>query len=143
MKTKQLCRSGHTIFKEKCRACTELKKEWYSTLEATGFIDIENKLKNPSQYSISRIDTESKTQFEAKQSYYLWAQAQAEEAKFRSKIDSKIWTEYSKGETFRSMEGSIGLDHTWIYRKVKKIESYLKEQTRAIISSISYEAHVY
>lgn len=142
----QLCKKGHTIFQDKCKACTELQTEWYSTLKATGFIDAERDITNSSRSTTTLgclVDTQNALKFEAKQSFYLWAQRQAEEAKFKSRVDAKIWSQYSSGVTFRSMESTIGLDHTWIYRKVKKIENYLKEQGRSIVASLSYEAAVY
>lgn len=142
----QLCRKGHTIFKEKCPSCTELRKEWYTTLQQTGFTDIEvnRKTLHQSPFDLNnRSDVRDVVKFEAKQNFYIWAQRQAEEAKFHSPVDAKIWSQYSNGITFRSMESSIGLDHTWIYRKVKKIENYLKEQGRSLIASMSYEAAVY
>lgn len=142
----QLCRKGHTIFKPSCPSCIELQTEWYTTLQRTGFIDLETNRKTLHQSPIdfnNRSDVKNQVAFEAKQNFYIWAQRQADEAKFHSPVDAKIWSEYSSGITFRSMENSIGLDHTWIYRKVKKIENYLKEQGRSLIASMSYEAAVY
>lgn len=106
----------------------------------TGFTDIEGKSCN---YLHLLVDGKDKDRFEAKQKFYQWAQEQASHAQFQSHTDKKIWSHYSNGETFRSIEDKVGLDHTWIYRKVKKIENYLKEQTAFITASMSYEAAVY
>lgn len=37
----------HTFFRKACPSCRELKKKWYSKLEAEGFVDIEYGLESP------------------------------------------------------------------------------------------------
>ena len=111
-------------------------------LKVTGFTDIETNQRS-SLDLFNRVDGKDLIKFEAKQKFYSWAQEQAAIAKFKSETDKQIWSHYSNGVTFRAMESKIGLDHTWIYRKVTKIKDYLKEQAQHITASMSYEAAVY
>ena len=129
------------IFQETCKHCQALRKEWYSNLEARGFSDIE-KLSGDLKTTVHSLQASNEfiteCRFQAKQSYYQWAAQKAEEAKFPTKKDEKIWKLHAEGQSLREIEPKVGLDYSSVSRRIKKLKSYLKEQAGMIVSSITF-----
>lgn len=141
IKTEQLCQAGHTIFRENCRPCKTLKKEWYTHLKSEGFTDIEKKddlvdHKNVLDL-IYKQNYQTTVQFEAHRSYYQWAESKLNDGRFDSTKDRMIWECHAQGMTRRSIEPIVGHKHSWITKKIHRIEEYLKYQADCIIGSMS------
>lgn len=85
-----------------------------------------------------RQDLQTKLQFDAKRDYFLWAEQKAHQAKFNDPKDKLIWENHAKGLTLREMAPEVGLDYSYLSRKLKKIKGYITEQAEMITSSISY-----
>lgn len=154
-----MCRQGHQTLKDNCRACRELKAEWYQYLSNTGFEDIENGsfLKGSYLFTISkpkvdfleykgangtvgaRMETEvgelqneealaGQYLYESKVSYYQWARSKLNDGRFDSEKDKLIWEYHAEGLSTRQISPRVGLEQSWIVRKINKIKSNLKEQ---------------
>lgn len=74
-------------------------------------------------------DFQTQSTFEAKQSYYSWARSKANDGRFDSEKSSLIWELHSEGMARREIAPQVGYEHSWISRKIKKIEKYLKAQS--------------
>jgi len=133
------CKKGHTIWSPHCKPCRDLKREWYERLERSGFQDEEKNGQlrvTAESYHILK-DIQTQTQFEARRSYYQWAEIKLEQSAFSSEKDKKIWECHSKGMSRREISPLVGLEHSWISRKIKRIGEYLKTQGQMIASSMS------
>lgn len=136
----QTCSKNHTIYKPGCRSCLKLRHTWYEKLELEGFKDIEKneKLRTTKNSHEIRKDFQTAFQFEAKQSYYLWAKQKADQGRFKGPKDKLIWECHAEGVSQRQMRDKIGLCQPWISRKIKQIENYLKIQTDIIGSMTAF-----
>lgn len=142
----QLCKVGHRIFDQDCKSCEDLKTEWYNYAKQMGFVDIEkgNNLSgsvvtlgvvhNPVE---DRLNT-----FSARVNYYQWAREKINEGKFQTTKDRLIWEDHAHGATLREIAPKVGYEFSWISRKIKRIEGYLKDQMNLITSSASYSCSV-
>lgn len=132
------CRKGHSILKATCPECRKLKSDWASRLESSGFKDIENGQFFKDHGSIhdlnQRKDFQTTANFEAKASYYQWARDKLNAGMFASHRDRLIWDCHSEGLSRRKMENIVGLEGSWITRKLHKIEDYLKTNSIASMS---------
>lgn len=133
-KKSQMCRSGHQIFSDSCSDCLNLKAEWYSVLESENFHDIENNgyLKTTQYSDYIRVDFQTKNQFDARYSYYQWAQEKANDGRFDSSKDRLIWQFHSEGKATRWIGEQLGHTHSWIVKKKNRIKDYLKDQADTI-----------
>ena len=104
-------------------------------LALSGFQDIENgdefidtDLNSLKYYQT--VDT-----FNAKQSYYHWAREKLNNARFETTKDKLIWECHSEGMVMRRIASTTGFETSWICRKIKRLENYLKEQAEVVASS--------
>lgn len=133
----QICQRGHTVFKDSCADCKALRVEWYSYLKNVGFEDIENMrgdLIDSSSALNLRKDFQTQMQFNAKQSYYQWARSKANEGNFKNETERLIWESHAEGLSVRKIEPLVGLNYSWISRKLNK----LKASFENAIGSMSY-----
>lgn len=124
--TQQMCSQGHLIFNEKCRACRDLRREWYGYLNRTGFVDVEKQTFSVGPRSSEFLEVNT---YNAKLHYYSWAQSMLHYGQFRSTQDRIIWEHHSEGLSRRQIAPRVGLEQSWVTRKIQKIEGYLKAQT--------------
>lgn len=118
-----------------CAACAQLKREWYQRLEDLGFEDAEKALGSAqANYNYPPEDAGSVFQ-NSRGSYYRWAREKLSSSEFKSHTDKIIWEYHSEGMSRREIAPRIGLEQSWITRKLHKIEKYLKEYT---VGSMSY-----
>lgn len=130
----QTCQIEHTVFDHNCKYCKSLQNEWYSYLENTGFTDIENAKGDIRDHKntldlVAKKDFQTSTQFEAKQSYYQWARSKLNDGRFDSDISKLIWEDFSDGVSTRQIGTRLGIDQSWVVRKIKKTEEYLEAQS--------------
>lgn len=59
-------------------------------------------------------------------SYYDWAMEMLITGNFRSGKDRKIWKLHAAGKTGSEIAEKVGLERTWINRKIQRIAKYLK-----------------
>ena len=71
-----------------------------------------------------------------RRSYYLWAAQKLNESRFRSETDKLIWEMHAEGYSRRAIAPRIGLEHSWITRKIHKIEMYLKCASTSFVASV-------
>lgn len=134
----ETCPNGHTIFNDRCRACKRLKKEWYNNLEYSGFTDIETSKKRCDRTDL--LDLSDKTTFQthtvfvAEKTYYQWASEKLTTANFKTVTDRLIWECHSEGLSRRDISPRVGLEGSWISRRIKKIKEELESQVQAIAS---------
>lgn len=116
-----------------------MREQWYSHLTEDGFTDIEDTTTQGEPY----IPTDLRTslQFEAKFSYYQWAREKLNQGRFDSTKDRLIWQYHAEGVSRREMSPRVGLEQSWITRKIHKIENYLKTQAE-IIGSVCFEQSI-
>jgi len=133
----QLCQAGHSIFQSKCPKCKGLQREWYNTLANTHFTDIERngKLITTKDSHFIRVDFQTSYQFEAKRSYYQWAEAKAESEKLNNPKDKTIWFHHAQGKNTCEIAPLVGLNQSNVYRRIEKLEHVLNETTYAIGST--------
>lgn len=142
----QTCKKGHLIFNNRCRACHSIKKEWYSYLEESGFTDIEISRKRCDRTDL--LDLSDKTQFQtqtafyAEKTYYQWASEKASTAKFNSITDRLIWECHSEGISRRDIAPRVGLEGSWVSRRIQKIRKQL-ETVGHIVSTASFQVSTY
>lgn len=109
--------------------------------ENGGFIDIEKDPRNLDNKTIHKFyqlqDAQSTYQFEEKRSYYQWAQEKANTAHFHNPKDKLIWEYHSQGLPRRAISPLVGYEQSWITRKIKKLEGFLKEQADIIVGSMT------
>lgn len=124
----------------RCPSCKALRQEWYQTLTEEGFFDIEkqDRLRTTNASHEIRKDLQTTMQFDARCSYYQWARNKLNEGRFDSTKDRLIWQYHSEGVSRREMSPKVGLEQSWVTRKIHKIESYLKMQAE-IIGSVCFE----
>lgn len=124
-----LCKSGHSIFKETCPSCISMKKEWYSYLNRSGFEDVERGLNlvTRTEELFKRSDFNNLTTFNAKRDYYSWAQECLTTCSFDSMIDRLIWQHHAEGYMASEITPIVGLSNKWINRKIQRIESKIKK----------------
>lgn len=124
-----LCSKGHSIFKESCKACLSLKKDWYSYLNRSGFEDAEKGLYLVGQSSLNNlVAMQHKVTYDATLNYYQWAQECLTTCSFDSMIDRLIWQHHAEGYTQGEISPVVGLGARWVNRKIKRIESLLKSR---------------
>ncbi len=138
------CKAGHTLFLENCKQCKALRKEWYGFLKDNGFYDIENNKKyldagSPTELHL-RKDFSTEDTFKAKQSYYSWAREMNERAEFQSTRDKMIWEYHAEGLSRRKIAPMVGLEGSWVMKKIHRIENYIKEQMSYMASMSSASA---
>lgn len=124
------CLSGHTILKESCRDCQKLRREWYSHIARVfEFQDIEKGMRIVDHKTVDdlayRKDFQTQQQFDAKQSYFVWASSMNESGSFKSMKDQLIWEYHAEGLSGRMVSRIIGIDHKWCAKKISKIREYL------------------
>lgn len=126
----EFCTLGHSIFKEDCKACVGLKKEWYCFLKKTGFEDLEVgiRLLRPAEQLNLRIDFQSQVTYHAKRDYYQWAQECLTTCSFDSMVDRLIWQHHAEGYTTREISPIVGHSQPWITRKIHSIEDKIKSR---------------
>lgn len=125
------------IFKEACRDCKTLRTEWYEYLAASGYEDPDplDSTELPALRVYEIKDFQSTAQFEAKKGYHDWARSKVNDGKFQSVSDKLIWECHADGMPRRQIAPRVGLEHSWISRKINRIENYLKEQVELITNS--------
>lgn len=137
----QKCLKGHLIFKERCPFCRALKREWDQFLESSGFVDIEKDQRNldgKCSAQVALMDNyREKTLFDSRMNYYQWAREKLNTGKFKSESDKLIWECHAEGMPRRKIAPRIGLEHSWVTRKIHRIEKYLKNEVLSI-ASVSY-----
>lgn len=139
----QMCKAGHTIFKEKCPKCRSLRSEYYALLKQTGFVDIERgkdsvQVLDLGSPQLLKHRTAFKTEgvFEARRSYYDWARSKLnDKGSFKSERDMLIWEAHAEGYSTRRIAPMVGLEQSWLVRKIQGIRCYLKEEPTAVSSS--------
>lgn len=72
--------------------------------------------------------------FDAKISYYSWAQEKAAKGNFKSKTDQFLWEYHAEGLSTRQISPRIGLEQSWTSRKIAKIRTYLQEMQESMAS---------
>lgn len=106
-----------------------MKREWYQHLKDIGFNDIEKGMMLVDHKTIDdlayRKDFHTQNQFEAKQSYYSWAEQMLHLGSFKSLRDQMIWEYHSDGLSRRKISERVGLDDRWCSRKILRIREYL------------------
>lgn len=121
----------HLVLNRSCKNCCALKAKWYSKLNDSGFDDIEKENEDISNRgSLSDIallkDFQTLDVFEAKRHYYAWASSMLIVGIFKDRRDKKIWQLHIEGISRRKIAPKVGLEHSWISRRLKRIEKYLK-----------------
>ena len=116
-----------------------MRKGWYQHLERTGFQDIEknDELRTGSWSHEIRQDLQTYHTFQARQSYYQWAQEKAQTARFSSTTDRLIWEYHSEGLSRRQIAPRVGLEGSWITRKIHKIKEYLTTVTIGSVTLVT------
>jgi hypothetical protein len=132
------CPRGHIALNPRCQQCRSLKSRWDRELRDSGFIDIEqgSRLINPHTTTLPSqlIDFQSLDAFRARVSYYQWARSVLNTGRFDSKRDRLIWEEYSEGMSSTKISKKVGLERSYVTRKVHKIQHSLVNQ---IVGSVS------
>lgn len=128
MTSLQSCPLGHNVFKESCEPCQVIQKEWYQYLERAGFEDIEKDGGRKETQLMRRMSKNVQTteMFEANISYYQWAREKAQVSNFKSTTDRLIWEYHAEGLSRSEIAPRVGLEGSWISRKLQYIEQYLK-----------------
>lgn len=126
----QMCKSAHSIYKEGCKDCRGLQKEWYQYLTNTGFKDVEKEKDWRTQFGFEFTDeTQSTTQdvFNAKVIYSSWAQEKLNLNKFPTEKDKLIWECHVEGQTTREIAPKIDLNQSWISRRISYMRKCFKQ----------------
>lgn len=82
-----------------------------------------------------RAGFNSEVMFEARVSHYSWASEMVEKGQFETPKDKMIWENYSEGLSRTQIAERIGLERSWINRKISMIEKYLKSPLQTLASS--------
>jgi hypothetical protein len=124
----KMCKQGHTILNKRCCDCKTLQVEWYNYLSYEGFEDIESRpYKNSEAYYLKfKKDFSSQDCLEAKTSYFCWAREKLYSGNFKSDRDRMIWEYHTEGLSTRQISPRVGLEQSWIVRRIHRIENYLK-----------------
>jgi thioredoxin-related protein len=125
---------GHTILRDRCPFCAQLKKEWYQHLENQGFEDAERQ-ECPVLSNLHQVRYQEAAIFSSKFSYYQWAREKLTRDQFRSETDRIIWESHTEGLSRREIAPRIGLNDRWVGRKIQTIEGYLKDKVFTIASA--------
>lgn len=64
--------------------------------------------------------------FHSQLSYYQWAQSKLNDARFDSERDKLIWECHSEGWSTRRIAPQVGLDQSWVVRKINRIKDSFK-----------------
>jgi len=122
------CPQGHLKLNHQCPDCKNIKKQWTLYLEYEGFEDVEkSKSDNRSSYYFKfRKDFQSNDLLEAKINYFSWAREKLHSGTFKDQRDRMIWEYHTEGLSRRQISPRVGLEQSWITRRIHKIESYLK-----------------
>lgn len=133
----------HQIFEPMCSSCKSLQIIWYKKAEESGFEDVE-KNNNNIRDLLKLQDCQTPEMFQAKMSYYQWARSKAYDGMkncwFRSEIDRKIWEGHAEGNSRRTIAEEIGLDDSWIAKKIKRIR---RDFETGSISSITFQLSLF
>lgn len=127
------CKNGHGIFKKSCRSCQDLKRSWYTKLEAVGFNDIEKNQTSAIAELNYRKNFKTTDTFEITRTYYDWARSKLSDSKFQDRKDKLIWKYHSEGFSRREIAPIVGFENSWVGRKIDRIKEYL-------IGSLSFAA---
>lgn len=118
----------HSPFKTE--SFKRLHAKWMKKLEKKNFQDIENERGDLKDHkSIGDLNQRIHFKYGIKEltiSYYDWANEMLHVAKFKSGRDKKIWRLHAAGKTGSEISKVIGLERTWVNRKIQKIAKYLK-----------------
>lgn len=128
------CSLSHKIFKITCKGCNHIKNIWYNFAKASGFEDIEEKCKylDPWHDIKRKKDFQNEETFQAVIDYYSWCNKASQSFEFKNAKDEVIWRCHAEGMTRRRISQVVGLEHSWITRKIHKIERYLICQERLL-----------
>lgn len=131
----QLCQLSHSVYKQSCKSCRALRREWYQYLSDQGFEDLEkNDELRVTYHSIENIQAFQHQQvYQAQYSYYEWAQSKIN-SKFRSQADKLIWQLHSEAYSQREISPHVGLEQSWVNRKIQKIRQYLTSSASMAIA---------
>lgn len=88
--------------------------------------------------NLRRKETQHPEVFHAKQSYYQWARSKLNDGRFESQKDQLIWEYHAEGLSRRQISPRIGLEGSWVTRKIKRIENYLTIQAKLLLGSVSF-----
>lgn len=138
MQNNQSCQKGHSILKESCPHCKALRKEWYKCLKNEGFEDLESEGGLIEEANLRRgrcSDFDTRDQFDNRFSYYQWARDRLDDGRFDSTKSQLIWEMHSEGMSRREIAPRVGYENSWISRKLRKIETYLKARSQGSGSS--------
>ena len=110
----------------------KLKAQFYAELKLTGFKDIENKQEQLTDHQ-GAYDFSQRIGFKTDLisltvDYYRWAEHMVSSGHFKSEVDRAIWLLHAEGKSSRYIGSKVGLEQTWICRKILKIKNYLKAQ---------------
>jgi len=120
----QVCSMSHYQLKTNCVGCNHLKNTWYGYLEMNGFIDAE---KNHKPFDDAKKRRNPQHVKEVTD-YYYWATQALHMKTFKSQTDETIWQYYVNGATALEISNAIGLERSWVSRKIGRIEKSLKEK---------------
>ncbi len=110
-----------------------MRQEWLTKAASSGFEDIEN---HKEELKVSKsIHLDTKVTYDAKQSYYDWARSKVNDGRFDSEKSSLIWELHSEATPRREIAPKVGFEQSWVTRKIKKIERYLKAESAGSGSS--------
>lgn len=126
----QFCDQGHSILKDSCQSCKNLKKDWYSYLTRSGFEDLEKGLRlvAPTEELNMRMDFANNLVFNAKRDYYSWCQECLTTCSFDSMVDRLIWQYHSEGYSRREIAPIVGYHGSNITKRLNLIETKLKNK---------------
>lgn len=129
---------GHLILKPTCKSCRELKAHWDKELEALGCPEIENGRHLTDHKSAcdlaQRTNFQTHDTYQANVSYYQWARDKLNQGLFTSYRDRLIWENHTEGLSRRKISKVVGLEQSWVTRKLQKIENYLLTNSVASMS---------
>lgn len=130
-----MCQRGHTIFSHSCKACRNLKNEWYSYLAASGFEDHEKdgQLKVTVNSHQTAKDWQDETLFHSRVNYYQWARSKLNDGGFTSERDKLIWECHTEGLSSREIAPRFDIHQSNIVRAVNRIKNSLAK----VIGSMS------
>jgi len=122
------CPQGHLKLNHLCPDCKNIKKQWTLYLKFEGFDDIETKTYDNHETKRLKVlnSFKSAEAVEAKINYYSWAREKVHTGSFKDDRDRMIWEYHVEGLSRRQISPRVGLEQSWITRRIHKIESYLK-----------------
>ena len=128
----QTCKAGHRSINEKCDHCRQLISFWSDKLEDSGFIDIEKKKDWRTGFNFTLTEeTKSTSQsiFDAKFTYFSWAEEKLTLNKFPSEKDKYIWECHTEGLSTREIIPRVGYKQSWIAKRIIYMRRLFKEHS--------------